>query len=121
MILLTKLIALVFVVYGCVLVLRPTYVHRLFDLVNNEKMPYFAAGAKAVTGIVLIASSSACRIPWIVGVFGGVAVIAGLLILVVKRDVFIGSVRSLEKRNDEFFKAVGIGVLSVGVILIYAV
>ena len=84
-------------------------------------MPYVAALTKAFAGIMFIGASSSCHMSFIVAAFGWVYVLSGITMLVLRKDVVAGSLLRLEEMKDVFHKRVGITLLCLGVLLVYAI
>jgi uncharacterized protein YjeT (DUF2065 family) len=121
MIFIAKFIAVVMIVAGCFIVMQPVILRRFIDSARNGYMPYVAALTKAFAGIMLIGASSSCHIPFIVAAFGWVHVLAGITMLVLRKDIIARFMHHLVEMQDAFYKRIGITVLCLGVLLVYAI
>lgn len=121
MILIAKFIAVVMIVAGCFIVMQPVIFRRFLESIRNGYMPYVAALTKAFAGIMLIGASSSCHMPFIVAAFGWVHVLSGIAMLVLRKDVVAGFLLRLLEMNDVFHKRVGITLLCLGILLVYAI
>lgn len=121
MVFIAKFIAVVLIVCGCFAVMQPSLLRRMFYEIGRENMLYGAGILKALAGIMLIGASSSCRIPWFSAFLGWLAVLSGIAMLVIKKDIVAGYIRTLENQQEIFYKRMGIALLCVGVLLVYAI
>jgi hypothetical protein len=121
MIFIAKFISIVLIVSGCFAVMQPAILRRLLYELGRENMPYAAAIIMAVSGIMLVGASSSCRIAWFMALIGWAIVLAGIIMLVVKKEMVSVFIRSLENQQEIFYKRAGIALLCTGVLMVYAV
>lgn len=121
MVFIAKFVAVVMTVLGCFAFMQPGIFRVMIGAAKKENMSYAVGILKAVIGIMLIVASSACRIPWLIALFGWLGVAGGILAIIIKKDITASYLKWLEEKNDVFFKRTGIAILCMGVLLIYAI
>ena len=120
MVLLVNLLAIATVIYGCLLVLRPEVLRKIFDRLKEGANIYVASGIKGVAGIILILSANSARVPWIVLLLGALMVFSGILAFVIKKNFITGLIDWIENQPPRFTYYVGGTVILIGVILALA-
>ena len=83
---LSKLIALLLVISGCVLILKPETIKKVMDYVKEGNRVYGIAVIRIVIGIILLLASSQARIAWVVFILGLLPVATGILVFVWKKE-----------------------------------
>ncbi|RKY42772.1 MAG: hypothetical protein DRP85_01820 [Candidatus Makaraimicrobium thalassicum] len=120
MILMVKLISIAVILYGCLIILRPDTLKRIFEFVKKENRVYIAGGIKAVIGIFLMLASSSCRVPWIVLFLGALSVFGGIAGFLIKKSAIIRIIEWWETRPGRDIALMGTIALLVGVLLALA-
>ena len=82
---------------------------------------YVAAGMRVLTGLVLVLSASSTRYPTGLRIFGGLVLLAGLGLLLIPTDTWVGMIRWWLVENREIYR-VGGGVVGIllGAFLVHA-
>jgi len=120
MVLLVKLFSIAIVVYGCLLILRPETLKKIFEFVKEKKNYYIACAAKAIAGIILMIAAPACSVPWVIMFFGALSLFGAILGFVIKRSLITGLFDWIEKQPTRFTYYAGTIALLVGVIIALA-
>ena len=120
MVLLVKLFSIAVIIYGCLLILRPDTLKKIFECVREGNNVYIAGGIKAVIGVILMLAASSCRVPWVVMFFGALSVFSGVVGFAMKKSFIIGIIDWVEKQPARFTYYVGILALLIGVLIILA-
>jgi hypothetical protein len=79
--LLVTIVGVLAVLIGLIGLIQPNVFVALVQRFRGPTRFWFAVGFRIAIGIALIAVAPACRHPLVVRVFGGIAVLAGLIIL----------------------------------------
>ena len=79
-----KIVAILLVIDALVILIRPDYVKKYIGLLAEGPKIYLAAVLDAALGVIfLIGVSSKCTIPWVILLFGILAVGAALFIVII--------------------------------------
>jgi uncharacterized membrane protein HdeD (DUF308 family) len=120
MVLLVNLLAIAVVVYGCLVMLRPEVLRKVFDKLKEGANVYMASGIKSIAGLILVFSSNASRVPWIVLLYGALMVFSGILAFVIKKNFIIGMLDWIENQPARYTYYAGCTFVLLGVILALA-
>ncbi|MEA3489150.1 MAG: hypothetical protein U9R44_02260 [Candidatus Omnitrophota bacterium] len=117
---LVKVLAVAIIVYGCLLILRPGILKKIFEYVKQGNRLYIANGIKGVVGIFLIIASSRCSVPWIVLFLGALTVLSVIVGFLVKKKTVMELIERLVARPVKFVYLIGAIALALGVLLVLA-
>jgi len=121
MILLVKLLSIVVIIYGCLLILKPSILKVIFEYMKKQNRVYVAGGVKALVGVVLIVAAPSCEISWIVFFLGALSVFGGSATFLLKKKAVVQIMEWVEKKPDWHVYLVGAVALAIGVLLALAV
>lgn len=120
MVLLVKLFSIIVMLYGTLLILRPSILKKVVGYVKEKNRVSAIGAVRIVVGIILIVAASYCSIPWIVRLFGGLALLGGILVFLLKKNFQAQVIGWLESRKTKHVITLGGVVLALGIILILA-
>ena len=100
MVLLVKALSIAIIIYGCVLVLRPGTLKKVFDYISVDNRIYTVSVIKGVIGLIMLLAAASCRIPWIVFLLGGLTLLGVILAFVFKKEVLGKVMTWLETRTS---------------------
>ena len=121
MILLVKVMSIAVIVWGCILILRPDTLKKVFHYVKEGNRLYIASGIKTVIGVILMFAASYCSIPWIVLFFGAIMAFGGAAGFLMKEKVLLKMVDWVEGSKKKTVYMIGAIALVVGILLALAV
>ena len=117
MVLLVKLLAIALIVYGCVILLRPSVLKKMVEYVKQGNRVYVASTVRVLIGILFVLAHRACRIEWVILFFGSFLIVSGSLVFILKREVIDKMIVWIESRTKKDIAILGGVVLLFGVIL----
>lgn len=120
MVLIVKMFAILFIVYGCLLILRPEILKKITGNLKEGNKVYIACGIKALLGILLILATPQCRIPWVVLFMGSLYLYGSIVALVLKKSVLLDLIIWWESCEQKFLYMAGAGSLVLGALLAVA-
>ncbi|MFH1552022.1 MAG: hypothetical protein ABID83_00055 [Candidatus Omnitrophota bacterium] len=120
MVLLVKLLSIAVIVYGCILILRPSTLKKIIECVKQDNRIYTACGIKAAVGVFLMFASSYCSITWIVLFLGALSAFGGIAGFVIKKSFFIEITERVEKGPLWYAHLAGTIALAIGALLALA-
>jgi hypothetical protein len=109
-----------FILMGVWVAVFPEQLLSIADWESREGL-YIAAAMRIVTGIVLIAAAPASRFPTGLRIFGAVVLLAGLGLLALPTDLWVGLIRwwTIDHFPLYHVAASAVGIL-VGAFIIFA-
>jgi uncharacterized protein YjeT (DUF2065 family) len=115
-----KIVAILLVIDALVILIRPDYVKKYIGLLAEGTKIYLAAVLDAVLGaIFLIGVSSKCTIPWVIVLFGILAIGAAVFIVIIPQKA--KSIAAwLAARNNVTVRLFALVYLLVGAFLVYS-
>lgn len=117
---LAKIIGLIYLVIGLGLVLNPKYYHKMFnDLLGDKPLMYISGLLALIVGFLLVTYHNIWEANWavIITVFGWLALIKGVLILVLP-TIMTKICKDLFKTSNAFLVD-GLLVLVLGIVFAY--
>ncbi len=117
----TKFISIVLLVFGCVLILRPKRFKAILELQREGNRAYIGAVIKTLTGMIFLIVASSCSIPWIVFLFGLLLAAGGIVVFVLKKQVVYKILDWWENKTNKQLKLAGTVFLLMGVLLSLAI
>jgi len=115
-----KIIGMVIAGIGLVYLIRPDVLRKLLSFFKNRPLLYIGALLRFALAVVFLLAARECDLMWVIALFGILFLISGLMpfLLGVSRS------RSILSRVAEqpvvVLRIVGIVVLVVGLIIVYA-
>ena len=113
-------IALLIMLEGVALILRPQFYRHILRFFAKGKLIYLAGLLKIIFGIVFFISSLSCSKQWIIILFGILFLFGGMLLIFIKIDRAKAMLIWWEQRPDTAFRILGIAAIIVGLIVAYA-
>ncbi|MFH1836491.1 MAG: hypothetical protein ABH862_00050 [Candidatus Omnitrophota bacterium] len=117
MVLIVKIVSVIILIYGCVLVLKPKTLKRLVDAVKKEKRFQLVNGIKTVVAALLVLAAPSCGIPWIVFLVGGLGVLGGIIVFIMKDKIKERFFSWVEELPNKKIVVIGIAAAVIGALL----
>ncbi len=121
MVLIVKILSIAIIVYGCVIVLRPQALKKMFAYFEKDNRLNIGSVCKALFGILFIIAARDCRVSWVIFFFGALAVLGGVVGLIMKRESLIKMIKWWEKRPNRQVSMMGLVVVVMGVLMVLAI
>jgi uncharacterized protein YjeT (DUF2065 family) len=80
---LLKIVAILIILDGIVLLFRPDFLKKYIEIFTQGVKIYIVAVLEAVIGAILLFGASGCKIPWVIILFGILA-LGGAIFIVAK-------------------------------------
>jgi len=114
------LVGIVQVAAGAMYLVRTQLLHSMLSFWAGGKRMYTGAFLSACVGIVFLLAASRCRLSFVVGTVGVIALIKAFLIffLAGKMTVYI---KKLDSAGDRAVRAMALASIGIGALLIYSV
>ncbi|MFH1621913.1 MAG: hypothetical protein ABIA97_02190 [Candidatus Omnitrophota bacterium] len=116
-----KLFGIVMVVAGVVYFLKPNLMKKMVDAFLKDKWIYVGMILSFLIGIIFLRAASQCAIPWLVVIFGLLAVVKGAAILIMGKQKIKSLLDSFIKKPVKTLRSFALVEIALGVILIYSV
>lgn len=113
-------IALLIILEGVALVLRPQFYRHLLRFFAKGRLVYVAGFLKIILGVVFFIAALNCSHKWIIILFGILLLFGGMLLVLIKIDRIKAMLIWWEQRPDISFRILGIAAIIIGVIVAYA-
>lgn len=120
MVLITKLIAIVIIIYGCLLVMRPGLLKQLVEYAEKGKRFYIISGVKSILGVIMILAANNCSIPWVVLFFGALSLLGGVLVFVFQKNFIDAYIKKMDSLTEKQISVIGVVAVAVGALLALA-
>ena len=121
MVLFVKVLSIAIIVYGCLLILRPSILKNLLEGAKKGDRVYYISGAKVVVGILLMIASRECAVQWLILFFGAVTTLGAGLMFLVKKKAILQYVDWVDARPVRFTYFMGGASIVIGALMILAV
>ena len=118
--LVVRLIGIVFVVVMIVYLVKPDVMKWLMESFQKGKRLYFAGLIRFVLAIVFLLAATKCNKPKVIGAFGILFTIGGLLIFVIPLEKLKAYIGWWQKRSVLLLRVMTIIGLAIGAIIIYS-
>jgi uncharacterized protein YjeT (DUF2065 family) len=115
-----KIVAILLVVDAIVILIRPDYVKKYIGLLAEGSKIYLAAILDAALGVILlIGVSSKCTIPWVIILFGILALAGAIFIIFIpqKAKAIAGWFAT---KNNTTLRLFAIIYMLIGALLVYS-
>lgn len=119
MVILVKFLGIFIVVFGVVYLLNPNIIKPYIAFWKRGKRLYMGGALSLLIGIILLLAAPQCRISWFVALFGILALIKGIALLVIKQEKAVAMINWWAERPVGFLRAHALFALLVGALLIY--
>ncbi len=116
-----KLMGIVMVAVGAIYFVKPSTMKKLADYFLQEKRLKVGGVIAIIIGIIFFSAASQCAIPWIVILFGALALLKGILAFALGQKKLKSLVDALTDKPPKTIRGYGAIEIVLGVILIYSV
>ena len=116
---LPKIVAVLIIIDGIVLLFRPDFLKKYFEILAGGKGIYIAAILKAVIGAVLLLSASGCKVPWVIILFGILA-LGGAVFIVIVPQKARAMAGWFAAKNNTTMRLLSLIYLLIGALLVYS-
>ncbi|RKY25369.1 MAG: hypothetical protein DRP62_01390 [Planctomycetota bacterium] len=112
-------LGIVFVVIAIVYFLKPDVMKWLMDFFKQGKRLYFAGLIRFVLAIVFLLAATKCSKPKVIGAFGVLFIIGGLLIFIIRLEKLKSYIGWWQKQSVLLLRVLAIITLAIGAVIIY--
>jgi hypothetical protein len=120
MVIIIKSLGSVLVLIGFVYLFRPVILKNLMTFFKKGKRVYFSGLIRFALAVVFLLAATQCRKPKIVGIFGILFLISGILIFVLGPDMIRRIFDWYEKQSTVVFRMIASAVIAVGTVIIFS-
>ena len=120
MVIVIKSLGSVFILIGFVYLFRPIILKDLMSFFKKGKRVYFAGLVRFALAVIFLLAATQCREPKIVGVFGILFLISGILVFVLGPDMIRRIFDWYETQSNVIFRVIASAVIVVGAIIIFS-
>ncbi|MBN2314202.1 MAG: hypothetical protein JXM79_09750 [Sedimentisphaerales bacterium] len=120
MVIIIKSLGSVFVLIGFVYLFRPILLKNLMSFFKKGKRVYFAGLVRFALAVIFLLAATQCREPKIVGIFGILFLISGILIFILGPDMIRRIFDWYETQSNVIFRVIASAVIVVGAIIIFS-
>ncbi len=120
MVILIKSLGSLFVLIGFVYLFRPVILKNLMSFFKKGKRIYGAGLIRVALAVVFLLAATQCRNPKIVGAFGILFLLSGVLIFVLGPDMIRRIFNWYETQSTVVFRLIASVVIVVGAIIIFS-
>jgi len=117
MVFLVKILSVLVVVFGCLVMLKPSIIKSIVSYVKVDNRIYIAAIVRSIIGAVLMLAAQYCSVPWIVLFLGALLVFTAIVCFVVKKEIIEGMLNWAENASSKKIYIIGGVALAVGILL----
>lgn len=118
MVLLVKILAVIMVLYGFLVVLKPDTLRKVSDQFKDSKKLYWAAGIKFFAGVLLLFAAGGCALPWFIKFIGAAMMLSSIVCFFLKKEVLAGFIDWLGEKGPERSYYLGAAFMAIGVLLV---
>jgi uncharacterized protein YjeT (DUF2065 family) len=115
-----KSLGILFVLIGIVYLLKPDILKMLMSFFKKGKRIYIAGLVRFALAVVFLLAATACRQPTIIGAFGVLFLLSGLLIFVLGPEMIRRIFDWYEEQPTLVFRIIASVVIAVGAIVIFS-
>jgi nucleoside diphosphate kinase len=121
MILLAKLVAIGFIILGCVVIMKHGLLKKMLDYVEEGNRIYGIAVVRVLFGVIFIMAAVMARAGWIVTAIGWLLILSGVAVFVLKKEKAIELVEKVAgTAKPKKAKFIGTIPVVIGVLLLCA-
>ena len=118
---LVKIIVVLMVLVAVLFLSKPDIARRMMQFLKQGKRFYIAAVLRLVLAIIFLLAAGQCRHPRIVGVFGVIFLLSGLLAFIIPAEKIKAVLDWFLRQQLLIFRIVAVLILIISAILLYAV
>jgi uncharacterized protein YjeT (DUF2065 family) len=116
---LPKIVAILIIIDGIVILFRPDLLKKYCQLFSQGARIYIAAVFKAVIGAILLFGASGCKVPWVIILFGVLA-LAGAVFIVIAPQKARAIAGWFATKNNTTLRLFSIIYMLIGALLVYS-
>jgi len=120
MVIVIKSLGIVFVLIGIAYLLKPDILKTLMGFFKKGKRIYVAGLIRFALAIIFLLAATQCRSPKIVGAFGILFLVSGVLIFVLGPETIRRIFDWYEQQTALVFRIIASVVIAVGAIIIFS-
>lgn len=115
-----KSLGIVFVLIGIAYLLKPDILKKLMTFFKKGKRIYIAGLIRFTLAVIFLLAATQCRKPKIVGAFGILFLLSGVLIFVLGPETIRRIFEWYEKQSTLMFRIIASVVIVVGAVIIFS-
>ena len=115
-----KIIGTVFVLAAILYLLKPDFMKRVIEFFKQGKRIYFIGLIRFVLAIVFLLGARECHFPWVIGLFGIMFIISGLLIFVMGPEKIRSMLDWYQEQSVLVLRVLAAIALVIGAAVIYS-
>ena len=115
-----KIVGVLFICLGLLGAAQPNAARRAVGFFKQGKRIYLAALVRFVLAVIFLLAAHECGIPWLIGLLGVLFLVAGLVIIVTGPQRLRPIMEWFQKQSHIWIRAIGVIVLALGGLVIYA-
>jgi hypothetical protein len=115
-----KIVGVSLICMGLLFLAKPAAVRALTGLFSKGRRLYISAIVRLALAILLLLAATRCTRPWIIGVFGGLFLLGSLTILLAGPAKLKPMLAWSMRRSLVWSRIIGIVIMVLGGIIIYA-
>ncbi|MGB8225684.1 MAG: hypothetical protein WCE45_02275 [Sedimentisphaerales bacterium] len=117
---LLKIVAILIILDGIVLLFRPDFLKKYIEIFTKGSRIYIAAIIKAVFAAIFLFGASGCKIPWVIILFGILA-LGGAVFIVISPKKARAMAEWFAAKNNMILRFLSIIYMLIGALLISCV
>ena len=121
MLILAKLIGVAIIAVGAITLISPQILKKHMDFCLKGKVLYIGSILRLIIGVFLILVSPKARIPGVVVILGGLAIIKGAAIFIVGIEKIESVMKWWQLRPDGILRLMALLAIAVGSLLVYSI
>lgn len=120
MVIVIKSLGIVFVLVGIVYLLKPDILKTLMNFFKKGKRIYVAGLIRFALAVIFLLAATQCRMPWIIGAFGILFLLSGVLIFLLGPETIRRIFDWYEEQATVVFRIIALVVIAVGAVIIFS-
>ena len=120
MVIVIKSLGIVFVLIGIAYLLKPNILKTLMGFFKKGKRIYVAGLVRFALAVVFLLAATQCRKPRMIGAFGVLFLLSGVLIVILGHETIRRIFDWYEKQSSLVFRIIASVVVVVGAIIIFS-
>lgn len=113
-----QIIGIIIVVIAVAYLIKPSIVNAILEFFKKGNRLYIAVPIRLGLGILFLLAARECKYPWVIGGFGVLVLISGILVLVLGPKRLRPMLEWCQKKPELFFRVMSLVVLGLGVVII---
>lgn len=116
--LVVQIIGIVIVAIAVAYLIKPSIMNRLLEFFKKGNRLYIAAPIRLGLGVVFLLAARECKCSWVIGGFGILLLISGILVLVLGPKKLRPMLEWWQKKSALFLRLMALITLAFGVVII---